>query len=292
MDLDKLFVAEHHEQRISIKTQDSNDVRISLMASRAATTDYDLTGQIVWPVAVLLSHYLVSVPGKEHLKNSRVVELGAGCGLVGMASAMCSSVKQVVWTDGNESIVDGLLKDNCEMARVQQKEKIPPGNDDDNSQAPLLNVAPLLWGDRDHLKAVQEVLIDECCDVVVAADVVQWPAVVEPLLHTVTALLWKTRETSVFLLGIVSRAQSTYDLFFSLANEMGFTFRKILPLEFLAGGILPDSCQEYGGRQTEIYELKLKAEGSMFPLLLMPQKDDQHDTTLGRGYQKMAFLPC
>jgi hypothetical protein len=42
------------------------------------TADYDLTGQLVWPGAELLSEYLSKNQGR--VKGSSVLELGAGLG--------------------------------------------------------------------------------------------------------------------------------------------------------------------------------------------------------------------
>lgn len=73
MDLDKLFTITDYkaatilipcppisreEEEDAKDEQSPNELSIKLFYSPAASTDYDLTGQIIWPVS-----------GKEHLDN-------------------------------------------------------------------------------------------------------------------------------------------------------------------------------------------------------------------------------
>lgn len=48
------------------------------MFSNFVAADYDLTGQLVWPGAVLLNNYLSM--NSEILKGKSVIELGSGVG--------------------------------------------------------------------------------------------------------------------------------------------------------------------------------------------------------------------
>jgi hypothetical protein len=130
-------------------------------------------------------------------------------------------------------------------------------------------------------------------DVVVAADVVQWPSVLEPLLQTVKALLWnsESEQKPVFIVGIVNRASSTYDLFFELAREFGFTCHKVEASEYLPGGVMPESCQEFGGRSTEIFEVVLE-DRSVYPALLRKEQDNTRDWTVGTSYYENTAFPC
>lgn len=285
------------------RTARLSNVSVELACSQAASTDYDLTGQIMWPVSVLLAHYLASDRGRSILKGRRVIELGAGCGLPGLvASLFCESV---VVTDGNE-IVLGLLKTNASNFASQQQ---PPKR--------LVNVIAqqLIWGKRSQL----EPLLQPPVDVIVAADVVQWPSVVEPLLQTVKALLWRSSvqpqqailsddviypNAPIFVLGIVNRAQLTYDQFFHLAQELGFVSRAVPLEEFLEHGVAPANCRESGGRTTEVYELQLRPDCTELPLLLQPRKhpatanadingeeECSDDMIVGTSFENTSFLP-
>ncbi|BBH02317.1 Putative methyltransferase family protein [Prunus dulcis] len=66
--------------------------------SSSMTTDFDLTGQLVWPGAMLLNDYLSK--NAELLQGCTVLELGSGVGITGiLCSRFCS---KVVLTDHNE----------------------------------------------------------------------------------------------------------------------------------------------------------------------------------------------
>ena len=71
--------------------------QIMLYALHAASTDYDLTGQIVWEAASIFSAWIYSGIGESLFKNQRVLELGSGPGLGGFAVAEWA--KTVTLTD-------------------------------------------------------------------------------------------------------------------------------------------------------------------------------------------------
>jgi len=238
--------------------------------------------------AVLLAHHLASKRGKALISGKSLVELGAGVGLAGLIASDFAT--KVLLSDGNDSVVN-LLKKNA-SAYISSGHVTKPGNErlqhsvQENS---CISVQKFVWGDRTELL---KILHDfGSVDVVIAADVVQWPAVVEPLLHTVKALLWESvDEKPMFLLGLVQRAQSTSQEFFDLAKRLGFAWEKVDYAKFLPGGVLPDSCKEHGGRITEIFEIRL-IDRSDPPILLDESADDDCDSTLGKNYQHSA-LPC
>jgi predicted nicotinamide N-methyase len=271
MDLDQLFtITDYSNVTITIPRHDTceNDLQVTLACSQAATTDYDLTGQIIWPVSVLLSHYLASSPGRQLLRKRNVVEMGAGCGLAGLVASHVDA-NQVILTDGNDVVLD-LLQRNSE------------------SRAANVKALKLIWGDGENLSRVLKDMMH--VDVVIAADVVQWPAVIEPLLHSVKVLLRTSEcETPMLLLGIVNRAQSTYDMFFELAAKLGFSCRRVPHEDFLK--VLPESCQEHGGLVTEVWHVEL-VDRSERPFLFQTDKENMSDDpTLGSAYQNTSFLP-
>jgi hypothetical protein len=88
--------------------------------------DYDLTGQLVWPGAVLMNTYLSEHP--ETVKGRSIIELGSGigeiildhvyfsfailqkltyCDLLGITGILCSRFcKEVVLTDHNDEVLE------------------------------------------------------------------------------------------------------------------------------------------------------------------------------------------
>ena len=70
----------------------------------------------MWPSAIILSRWLISNPNV--IKDKNVLELGAGCGLVGIVAARILSQKssrrieddsqQVIITDVNELVIENI----------------------------------------------------------------------------------------------------------------------------------------------------------------------------------------
>lgn len=274
MDLDRLFtVTDYGLKDVEIKTRNGpSNMTLQVWSTNQATTDYDLTGQILWPVCILLSHYVANA--SKQLAGKSVVELGAGG--TGLPSLVAAHFADCVFaTDGNGDVVLDLLKKNVENFRQRHRSS-------------SLEARMLLWGNVNQLQELMNSI--GTVDVVLAADVVQWPAVIEPLLHTVKALLWSSKSPHpVFILGIVNRASYTYDMFFRLAQELGFEIRLVPVDDYLVDGIVPEPCQEFGGPKTEILELTLK-DRSNVPLLL--QVDETVDMTKGSEFRHTSALPC
>lgn len=65
------------------------DVNVEVYLSNSATTDYDLTGQVLWPSVRVLCHFMVSPEGRKILSGAlHVLELGSGVGLTGIVASM------------------------------------------------------------------------------------------------------------------------------------------------------------------------------------------------------------
>jgi hypothetical protein len=87
--------------------------RSSSSPSTPLQTEFDMTGQIVWPVSILASWYLVSV-GETLLRPSKkAIELGAGCGLCGFVAS--HFLEDVVITDGEPTVTD-IIRGNASHA--------------------------------------------------------------------------------------------------------------------------------------------------------------------------------
>jgi|TARA_B110000305_G_C18931291_1_gene399680 hypothetical protein len=136
---------------------------------------------------------------------------------------------------------------------------------------------------------------------VIAADVCQWPSVIEPLALTIHALLWRSEEARIgknfppfFFLGIVERDDgSLKQTFFSKLKSLGFTIREIPNDEFLrksASGdyMFPKSGAEFGGRVCKIYEMEL-VNFAIQPSLLSV---DGLDCIQGSGFAQTLTMPC
>ena len=85
-----------------MKTFTYGSQELQLLCLSSACTDYDLTGQLVWPGAVLMNTYLSEHP--ETVKGRSLIELGSGIGITGiLCSRFC---KEVVLTDHNDEVLE------------------------------------------------------------------------------------------------------------------------------------------------------------------------------------------
>ena len=137
------------------------------------------TGGRVWPAALGLGAYLLAL--EEHsrslLRGRRVaLELGAGPGLPGLLLArMGESIERVVLTDALPATLDNLRRNVAQLE--------PP-------HAARCHVAALDWHQPVATTARSHGQLSEHgVDLILAADVVYDPELVEPLLATILALL-------------------------------------------------------------------------------------------------------
>ena len=84
-----------------------NGFKQEVFALQSASTDYDLTGQVIWQAANIMSTWMVEKFMPE-LKDKRILELGAGPGLCGFVAA--HEAKQVVFTDYIDLVMDLIDK--------------------------------------------------------------------------------------------------------------------------------------------------------------------------------------
>ncbi|KAF3791480.1 hypothetical protein EJ110_NYTH08370 [Nymphaea thermarum] len=93
--LDESFFINDDYQLTSFKY---GDEVLQLFCLQSASTDYDLTGQLVWPGAELLNNYLSN--NKQILHGRSIIELGSGVGVTGL---LCSRFcREIVLTDHND----------------------------------------------------------------------------------------------------------------------------------------------------------------------------------------------
>ena len=122
----------------------------------------------VWPASYLLARCLAAPPLEMAVRGAAVIELGAGCGLPGLASWACGA-RRVVLTDLPENLprLDAVLAAN---------------GAGDASGRVRMSTAALDWCQPLPAALMQP------WDLVLAADAVFWPALFAPLLDTIDAL--------------------------------------------------------------------------------------------------------
>jgi len=171
----------------------------------------------VWDGAVLLARYLELLPGKVHSKS--VLELGAGCGLVGIAAGLLGA-KEVTLTDLEYALP--LMKENVELNRAQVEEsnckKIRCGTCDWFNPPSVEDLLGLPSRCNTHIEEVFP-------DVIVVADCVWLEALVDPLMNTLRKLSG-TRTKVIF--SYQRRGKGAHDRFW---NELQASFESILDVD-------------------------------------------------------------
>ncbi|CAF1386076.1 unnamed protein product [Adineta steineri] len=158
-----------------------------------ALLSHGLTGLSSWPAAISLGDYLMK---RIHLlENKRIIELGAGSGLLGLTLLKYSDkILSYTFTDYSPMILN-LLRQNAllNFSEYQIDEK--------------MKIEELDWNqysiENNH---------HNCFDCILAADVVYDPSVIENLVKTIRILLQKNQQCTAYIANAI-RNESTYEQF-------------------------------------------------------------------------------
>ncbi|KAG0617805.1 hypothetical protein M758_4G016200 [Ceratodon purpureus] len=162
---------------------------IKVLCLQCSSTDYDLTGQLVWPGAGILNDYLVN--NSHILDGLSVIELGSGVGLNGLLCAQYC--RHVVMTDHNTTVLK-VMKRNVELQ--------------DEALQPKLECEELDWGNEAHLQHIKDKNPDGF-DLILGADICYFQSAAKPLFASVKALMeLRPGGACKFILGYVSRFKS------------------------------------------------------------------------------------
>lgn len=188
--------------------------------------EYDKsTGMSIWKGSEVMSTYL-----QQHynlIKGKRVLELGAGCGLVGLVCALALDAKSVLITDGDYQVLNNL-RYNVQINGLKLLEA--NDNDDDNVtheetpvasiQSPTMMVScpQLIWGKNHAIKFKKRYGMQ---DIIIATDCVYITQSVYPLFETVNELL---QPDGIFLFVNTCASSCSIEDVFKIASleEFGF----------------------------------------------------------------------
>ena len=138
------------------------------------------------------------------IERSRVIELGAGSGLLGLALLKyCPSILSYTFTDYSSMILN-LLRQNVSLnfSEDQLDVSVP--------SAKCIRIEELDWS-ADAIDTHDQ-------DVILATDVVYDPSVIEGLVKTIARLLETNRHASAYIANAI-RNESTYAQFRQAVNE-------------------------------------------------------------------------
>ena len=218
------------------------NLRISLLLTPSRGIAFQL-----WPAAHLLCSYIDSAALAPSLRGSTAIELGAGCGLVGMVATALGA--HVTLTDLPD------VQPHLQLNIVANQHLFSPHP----AFSPSATVAftsvaggsvttsPLSWGEPTHLTPPDYLLLSDC---------IYWEHLFAPLLHTLLAL---TSSDTRILLAQTPRRNKVEQRFFRSS-------RKWLTWEEKMRGKLSDGDRQWmvvmEGRRREAVETRIEANGA------------------------------
>jgi predicted nicotinamide N-methyase len=262
---------------------------------------HDSCGGIVWESAFCLAQLLQRDGGKR-VRGKRVVELGAGAGLLGMSAAKLGA-ENVVLTDHPSAMP--LLRRNVRRNFPNDEETSVSGettetrNDshDDSHDENTRNVPPrvscfeLDWQNESHLRSVLNESREGgpgAFDVALAADVVFAKDLVRPFLRCVAAALARSRDPrrATAYVCLQERCAEAFAEFKKIAQEMCDTFTE-LPKDDVA--FVDEACFVFEMRGFEsAKKKKKKAESGKREKKTKKEKKDLNERTRVSATQKRA----
>jgi len=191
------------------------DVQLKVKLSNAASTDFDLTGQVVWPAAEVLCKYVqhIACTGIEgDFQNKISLELGAGVGLCGLL--LSNYCKHTVLTDHSE-VVMNILQDNISLNVSALENRV--------------SSLQLTWGENLDRVLTQ---FPNKFDIILGSDVVFWKESIPALLRTAKELLSEHLH-SRFILSYLQRSTSSERFLLEQACTYGFRWKEVNLNDFL-----------------------------------------------------------
>jgi predicted nicotinamide N-methyase len=166
----------------------------------------DTCGGIVWESAFCLAKYLrersVGLV-RSSKRGKKALEVGCGCGLLGLVLARDFGFDEVVMTDQSR-VLENVTRANVEMNRTKVLAMTK------------LRVMALDWELEEELSPVRE---RGPYDVVVGTDVLFSVHLVAPLLRVIERTLNDRRKSAVCYICVQRRSPDAHDEFLRLASE-------------------------------------------------------------------------
>jgi predicted nicotinamide N-methyase len=228
--------------RIQSKKQGGKEVR-AIQDGECQTH----TGGIVWETAYLLASYLILKAGEvgkgKKCPLGRVLEVGAGCGMLGMIISASKLAKKVIMTETTE-VIANLEKNLAQNIKPKKSSKIEDWNR--CCSRDKISVRRLRWDDYskdiDICQADNSDDLDpHSFDTIIGTDVIFTTTLVRPLLKTLRAM---SHEGTQIYLCVQVRCQDSHDMLLEKAAKYGLIVndctKDLEPIPELEWGIAMD----------------------------------------------------
>ncbi len=105
-------------QKRKIKLDNDNYIKLNEQTLFKANGD---EGLHLWESSVLFSRYIKK--NQSMFENKNLVELGSGCGLLGITCLMYTNCKHLTFSDYQQSVIDNLLQ-NIEINKISHQHSL------------------------------------------------------------------------------------------------------------------------------------------------------------------------
>ncbi|KAI5897764.1 uncharacterized protein SCHCODRAFT_02490195 [Schizophyllum commune H4-8] len=198
---------------------------VTLRESRTTIQD-GTTGLRTWLASLVLSKYLINEP--DLIANKRILELGSGIGFLGIICASVQLLNQItenapaphLWlTDVNDDV----------LARCKANVQLPCNLSSDH---PNVHYRNLDWVEFDQSTSRTAALADMDVldeDVILGADIVFDPSLIEPLVTVLALRLMKLRQNGrrMALIALTVRNPETFQAFVEAVERAALTIEYV-----------------------------------------------------------------
>ena len=147
----------------------------------------DTTGLGIWAASIVLARWAVDL-GAARLGGRVVCELGAGCGVPGLAAALHCAPRRVILGDLNARALDNL-RHNVALNGFGARPPAESAHADGTT--PTVEIMPIEWEDPSTWPRAVDGADDGAAhvDVILGADLVYQASAVEPFVRAVSGML-------------------------------------------------------------------------------------------------------
>ncbi|KAJ8084656.1 hypothetical protein PM082_003431 [Marasmius tenuissimus] len=183
------------------------------------TIESGTTGLRTWGASLRLAEYLIAHP--DLIRNRRILELGSGIGFLGIVVAslqqLLRGVSSLWLTDVNEDVLSQCRQNlslDCNLS----------------SKHPDVHYRTLDWFDalEDEQGGLHSFLRECSAEIILGADVVFDPSLVDPLAATLSQALRQTSPTPTAIIALTVRNEETYQSFLSAVKGRDIQVEEII----------------------------------------------------------------
>ncbi|KAG7099775.1 hypothetical protein E1B28_001587 [Marasmius oreades] len=201
----------------SVRAVDVSQYQTTTLHESRTIIESGTTGLRTWSASLHLAEYIII--HSDLIRKKRILELGSGIGFLGIIVATVQRLLQQpmpIWlTDGNEVVLAQCRKNvslDCNLS----------------SSHPDVHYGNLDWFDALENDPRLDGFIKECDpDLVLGADIVFDPTLIEPLVALLSQLLRRKDRGRMSIIALTVRKEETYRGFLTAVQERGMTVEEL-----------------------------------------------------------------